>query len=94
MERGIHKKIAETFPGMIAEGWRYRGCSFYSLGPAPFVALRFTKVIVDREAYAEVKLAVETFNDPFFAFRGFVCDQLQAQDRTMGERRARELDAA
>lgn len=94
MQAIAHRKVAETFPGLIAEGWRYRGCYIENLGPVPFFFLRFHKQIIDRVAYAELQIAVEKVNDPFFGFRGWVCRELQAQELRMTEQRRRELDAA
>ena len=94
MQAIAHRKIVETFPGMIAEGWRYRGCYIEQLGPVPFFFLRFHKQIMDRLAYAELQIAVEKVNDPFFDFRGWVSRELQVHDLRMRERRQRELDTA
>lgn len=92
MQSIAHKKIMGTFPGLIAEGWYYRGCYIENLGPAPFFFLRFHKQIVDRQAYAELQIAVEKLNDQFFGFRDWVCRELQAQESRMIEWRRRELD--
>lgn len=94
MKAIAHRKIIETFPGLIAEGWRYRGCYIENLGPVPFFFLRFHKQILDRVAYAEMQIAVEKVNDPFFGFRDWVCRELQTHELRMIDRRRRELDTA